>query len=304
MKIKKILIFSVWTWVTATKQNSFTCGKYLNGRITDLKLINESVEQSLLLVSSASGNVCIFKNHPKEEKLVTAFRAVPEAISYQQGPGIITAWQQNTKTLFCGGEIEFIRIWDIEREFCVKVLPTYCDTSVTSMSCSKLSGNLCYVGCGDGSILLIDQRIGEQHHSVVSNVKEHQNWIVNLKTPKKIENTLISGSGDGIIKFWDIRKPEKSYQEFQSQKGSMSALAIHDYASLIATGSSNQHIKLFNFNGDNLSTIYYHDGFLSQRIGPISALGFHPYKLCLAAGATDSIVSLYTNDKKMKGKIF
>jgi hypothetical protein len=26
--------------------------------------------------------------------------------------------------------------------------------------------------------------------------------------------------------------------------------------------------------------------------------------MCLAAGATDSIVSLYTTDKKMKGKIF
>jgi regulatory associated protein of mTOR len=260
------------------------------------------VEKSLLLVCSASGNICIYKDYEKNEKVASAFRAAPEAISYQQGPGIITAWQQHTKTLYCAGELDCVKIWDIEREFCVRAIPTQCETSVTSISCNQVTSELCYVGCGNGTILIVDKRNGQ--HSVVSSVKEHSNWIVNLKSPKRDENTLISGSGDGLIKFWDIRKPEKSINEFQSQKGNVSALSIHDYAYLIAVGSSNQHIKVFNFNGTNLSTIYYHDGFLSQRIGPISALNFHPFKMCLAAGATDSIVSLYTTDKKMKGKIF
>jgi hypothetical protein len=32
-----------------------------------------------------------------------------------------------------------------------------------------------------------------------------------------------------------------------------------------------------NFNGEELSLIRYHDGFLGQRIGPVSCLAFHPY---------------------------
>ena len=46
-----------------------------------------------------------------------------------------------------------------------------------------------------------------------------------------------------------------------------------------------------------LNWIRYHDGFLGQRIGPVSCLAFHPNKPLLAAGATDSIISIYTNSE-------
>jgi regulator-associated protein of mTOR len=47
------------------------------------------------------------------------------------------------------------------------------------------------------------------------------------------------------------------------------------------------------FDGTEVNLIRYHDGFLGQRIGPISALQFHPYKVLLGAGATDSIISVH-----------
>ena len=62
----------------------------------------------------------------------------------------------------------------------------------------------------------------------------------------------------------------------------------------MATGSHAQFIKILTLGGDQLGGIIkYHDGFLGQRIGPVSCLAFHPVKLMLAAGATDSIVSIY-----------
>lgn len=73
----------------------------------------------------------------------------------------------------------------------------------------------------------------------------------------------------------------------------MSSLSVHDYIPVFATGSQAQKIKVFNFAGEELNLIRYHDGFLGQRIGPISCLKFHPYLALLAAGSTDSIVSLY-----------
>jgi hypothetical protein len=83
-----------------------------------------------------------------------------------------------------------------------------------------------------------------------------------------------------------------------------------------------------DFDGLELNQIRYHEGFLGQRIGPVSCLAFHPYhtpffeirniiiinnnnnnnnnkmtnnnagnrfRLYLAAGATDSILSIYTH---------
>ncbi len=52
-------------------------------------------------------------------------------------------------------------------------------------------------------------------------------------------------------------------------------------------------------DGQILSTIRYHDGFLGQRIGPVSALAFHPHQMLLAAGSTDSIISLFQTDTRL-----
>jgi regulator-associated protein of mTOR len=71
---------------------------------------------------------------------------------------------------------------------------------------------------------------------------------------------------------------------------------IFKFLFLYPSGSQDQRIKVFNQNGDELSLIRYHDGFLGQRIGPVSALNFHPYHILLAAGATDSLVSIYAGE--------
>jgi len=126
---------------------------------------------------------------------------------------------------------------------------------------------------------------------------------------------VISGAINGVVKFWDPRgtsnQPVKSFASHQSAV--MTAFAVHDQAPLIATfaalpilgpdfsnfvlsGSQDQRIKVHNLNGDELSLIRYHDGFLGLRIGPVSALNFHPYHTLLGAGATDSLVSIYAGD--------
>ena len=49
------------------------------------------------------------------------------------------------------------------------------------------------------------------------------------------------------------------------------------------SGSANQMIKVYNMEGMNLSTTRYHDGFMGQRIGPISCIAFHPHRVRLCA---------------------
>ena len=45
------------------------------------------------------------------------------------------------------------------------------------------------------------------------------------------------------------------------------------------SGYNTQQINVYNTQGDTLSTIKYYEGFIGQRIGPVSALAFHPYKV-------------------------
>ena len=46
----------------------------------------------------------------------------------------------------------------------------------------------------------------------------------------------------------------------------------------------NQRIKISNFEGKELNVIKYHEGFLGQRIGPVSSIAFHPYERMCVCG--------------------
>lgn len=73
----------------------------------------------------------------------------------------------------------------------------------------------------------------------------------------------------------------------------LSCLDIHDHSPLMAVGSLGQFVKLLSTDGNLLSTVRYHDGFLGQRLPPITSVTFHPYRVMMAAGGFDSLVSIF-----------
>jgi len=57
----------------------------------------------------------------------------------------------------------------------------------------------------------------------------------------------------------------------------------------VYSGSHKQFIKVFDMEGTTLNVIKYHEGFLGQRIGPISSLAFHPYVQTCSARALSAL---------------
>lgn len=107
---------------------------------------------------------------------------------------------------------------------------------------------------------------------------------------------FVSASQAGDIEFLDIRNPRDTYLTINAHRGSLTALAVHRHAPIIASGSAKQIIKVFSLEGEVLGTIRYYSTFMAQTIGPVSCLTFHPYQVLLAAGAADACVSIYTDD--------
>ena len=75
-----------------------------------------------------------------------------------------------------------------------------------------------------------------------------------------------------------------------AHRGSLTALAVHRHAPVIASGSTKQLIKVFNLKGEQLGSIRYSPNFMAQKIGSVSCLAFHPYQVLLAAGAADALL--------------
>jgi regulatory associated protein of mTOR len=106
---------------------------------------------------------------------------------------------------------------------------------------------------------------------------------------------IVSASQAGDIQFLDLRRMKDAYLTIEAHRGSLTALAVHRHAPLIASGSAKQLIKVFNLEGEQLGTIRYYPTFMAQKIGSVSCLAFHPYQVLLAAGAFDACVSIYAD---------
>lgn len=111
---------------------------------------------------------------------------------------------------------------------------------------------------------------------------------------------IVSASQAGDIQFMDIRKHTSAYLTIEAHRRSLTALAVHRHAPVIASGSAKQIIKVFSLEGEQLSMIRYYPSFMAQKIGAVSCLSFHPYRVLLAAGTgsgpTDACISIYADE--------
>ena len=298
-------------------------------RVTALSWINESYD-ALLMVGSDDGAIRVYKDAPEQDavlakeqaaehtgpittggskdsqgrpSLVTSFVALPDVAETTRGSGMVMSWLQHTGNLIVGGNSNSIRVWDLSREQCVRAFTTGLDTCTTALASQSVaeggalrdSAGVCslswtFAGFADGAVGLFDERTPSGQ---VFSTRDNSAWIVSAHLRADVPE-VITGSVRGIVKFWDLRTM-RTFKTFEVFKSPLTALAVHNCAPIMATGSHAQFIKVLTLGGDQLGNIIkYHDGFLGQRIGPVSCLAFHPVKMVLAAGAMDSIVSIYS----------
>ncbi|TMW63135.1 hypothetical protein Poli38472_002076 [Pythium oligandrum] len=269
-------------------------------RLTSLSWINET-EESLLTCGSDDGVIRIYQGlHtpqpvPSSPKLITSFMAVPDLVPGTRGSGLVTTWQQHAGMLYAGGNSSVLRGWNLRQERNTFSVSTHTDSCITTLATDETTGGTIVAGFGDGTLRLFDVR-SRPEYALKCTMKEHTSWVVQTHLyPGK--NELLSGSVSGELKFWDLRYPKTSVRALEAHRSPMTALAVHDYAPIFASGSHNQFIKVFRSDGEQLALIRYHEGFLGERIGPVSCLAFHPHRLYLAAGATDSVIAIYSSDK-------
>ncbi|KAI9922345.1 hypothetical protein PsorP6_002603 [Peronosclerospora sorghi] len=284
---------------TETKVLSFGNKNPPGSRLTSLNWINET-EESLLTCGSDDGVIKIYYGlhspHPPigAPKLLTAFIAVPDLVPGTRGSGLVMNWQQKASMMYTGGNSSVLRGWDLHHEKCTVSLPTQTDSCITSMASDESMRGMVVAGFGDGTLRIYDTR-SRPDYAVKVVMKEHTSWVV--QTHIYIgRNELLTGSVTGELKFWDMRYPKNSVKSLEALRSPMTALAVHNYAPIFASGSHNQFIKVFRCDGEQMALIRYHEGFLGERIGPVSCLAFHPHRLFLAAGATDSVVAVYSSD--------
>lgn len=266
-------------------------------KICSLTYVNAH-DTPLLAAISDDGSVRI--NSAENGNLVTAWSAAPKQsnmtyTSNSLNRGYIMEWDQMRQEFIIGGNSQFLRVWDAEKELMSADIPTGADSSVSSISLDPTGGLLMCIGCGDGTVRVFDRRLAP-HESRVMTFREHTAWVVAATLIN--DKHIISGSTAGDIRNYDM-KDHSSTPSCQIPGQGLKAMAVHTQADIVACGTVNQ-ICMYRRNGIALNVMKYvsHEWFYSPRFGPVGCLAFHPLRVILAAGSADSLVSLYSLDSK------
>ncbi|KAJ7559940.1 hypothetical protein O6H91_04G107500 [Diphasiastrum complanatum] len=285
----------IWNYEDATVVNAFDNNTSPEKGVSKLCLLND-FDDSLLLVATNDGNVRVWKDYTQKDKqrLATAWQTIHGHRPGARGVGAVVDWQQLTGYLYASGEISSVMVWDLDRELLASSISSQAESCVSAISASQVHGGLLTAGFADGSVRIFDVRT---HDALACSTKPHSQRVMGIDfQPGMDTGKIVSASQAGDIKFLDIRNSSSPYHTVEAHKGHLTALAVHRYAPVIASGSAKQYIKVFSASGEQLSMIRYHNSFLGQRIGPVSCLSFHPYNVLLAAGASDSVVSIYAGE--------
>ncbi|XP_010683562.2 regulatory-associated protein of TOR 1 [Beta vulgaris subsp. vulgaris] len=288
----------VWNYEEPTLLNSFDNHEFPDKGISKLCLLNE-LDDSLLLVASGDGNVRIWKDYMQrgKQKLVTAFSAIPVHGPAARNVNAVVDWQQQSGHLFVAGDVPTIKVWDLDKELLVHSIPSSPDSSISALAASQVHGGQFAAGFVDGSVRLFDIRTREMLVCATRPHTQRVERVVGIGFQPGLDVAkIVSASQAGDIQFLDIRNHSDAYLTIDAHRGSLTALAVHRHAPIIASGSAKQLIKVFSLEGEQLGTIRYHPTFMAQKIGPVSCLAFHPYQVLLAAGAADPFVTLYADD--------
>ncbi|EDO47933.1 predicted protein [Nematostella vectensis] len=290
---------SIWNWEQGARMNYFNNNNSKLTRITSMEFLNAH-DLTLLLTGTDDGSVRVWRDYDGVEspvEVVTAWQALSGMLPSTRGSGsgLVVNWEQETGILLASGDVRFIRVWDTQREMKMQDIPTGADSCVTSLACDSVGRSLLIAGCGDGSVRLYDRRLPPSDSRVMA-LREHTGWVTSVFLQKGGDGNIISGSVAGDVRFWDPRFTE-SVKGFDTLNN-MTSFEVHQQAKVLASGSANQIIKVMDLDGGMRSVIRYHDGFMGQRIGPVSCMEFHPHRVHLAAGSTDSFISIYSTEKK------
>ncbi|KAI9740091.1 MAG: hypothetical protein M1818_004842 [Claussenomyces sp. TS43310] len=291
----------IWDWNRQDRLSRFSNGNPKGSRISDLKFINED-DQAFLMIGSTDGVIRIYRNYDADKKieLASAWRALTHLVPSNVNSGMVFDWQQVSGKLLVAGDMKVIRVWAAAPELCVVDINARSGACVTSLTSDQMTGNVFVAGFGDGAVRVFDTRNRPQE-AMVKKWKDptDMEWIKSVHMQRGGQRELLSASRNGKVKLWDIRM-DKPLKIIRATNDVLRTASTHEHLPVFAVGSSNHHVKVFNFEGDQLSNIEPYSSFLhAHRSAAISATTFHPHRMMLAASARgDNHINLFTCEAK------
>lgn len=195
-------------------------------------------------------------------------------------------WNQYLCRIYASStDIDYISLWDVERERCLYTMDTgpcngvYCLTSDPN--------GFCAAGMGDGTVRCFDTRLRESAISITpsSIPLTRHSPIITLKADTN--DRLLSISNMGQLRRWDIITGLSAELSVPQTSQSVLAADVHSTGNVLALATSNA-LQFKTCFGDLLFDIK------NSKFAQVSCLSFHQYRQLLAVGFNDGSLSMFT----------
>ncbi|CAJ2504370.1 Uu.00g117640.m01.CDS01 [Anthostomella pinea] len=287
----------IWDWKKQSRLSRFSNGNPEGSKISDMKFINED-DTAFLMTGSSDGVLRVYRNYDssKTTELAAAWRALTQMVPSNVNSGMVFDWQQVTGKVLVAGDVRVIRVWAAAYETCVMDIPARSGSCVTSLTSDQMTGNIFVAGFGDGAVRVFDTRLRPQESMVKKwrNDSDRQ-WIRSVHMQRGGQRELLSASRNGMVKLWDIRM-DNPLRVIQASRDTLRTASTHEHLPVFSVGTSAHTVKVFNFDGNELSRMEPYSNFLQQSRGtPIAATAFHPHRMILGCAARgDQYINLFT----------
>lgn len=212
-------------------------------------------------------------------------------------PGTLLRWSAARSSLALGGNAPALRLWDARQELLLRDIPTESEAGVTALwrGDAGADAHVLVAGFGDGALRAWDERAPRPLHAL------HGHAAALLCCARRADrHLLLTVCAAGQLRAYDtrqLRAPPPAAPVAQAP-APLAAADVHPLADLLACGSVNQCIGVYDLRGSPLNTVKFHEGFMGARIGPVSCLAFHPLRCALGVGSKDSTVSVYVSEAR------
>ncbi|TGJ82822.1 hypothetical protein E0Z10_g5944 [Xylaria hypoxylon] len=287
----------VWDWKKQNRLHRFSNGNPEGSKISDMKFINED-DTAFLMTGSSDGVLRTYRNYDsaKTIELASAWRALTHMVPSNVNSGMVFDWQQVTGRVLVAGDVRVIRVWAAASETCITDIPARSGSCVTSLTSDQMTGNIFVAGFGDGAVRVFDTRLRPQE-SMVKKWKDDSDkqWIRNVHMQRGGQRELLSASRNGKVKLWDIRM-DNPLRVIEASRDTLRTASTHEHLPVFSVGTSSHTVKVFNFDGRELSRMEPYSSFLQQnRSSPIATTAFHPHRMILGCAARgDHHINLFT----------
>ncbi|SPQ19061.1 53f7980f-da97-45b9-b5b8-389a2ada3425 [Thermothielavioides terrestris] len=287
---------TVWDWKNNTRKSRFSNGNPEGSKISDMRFINED-DQALLMTGSSDGVIRVYHNYDSDTdvELASSWRALTHMVPSNVNSGMVFDWQQVNGQVLVAGDERVIRIWNAGHEMCTHEIPARSGSCVTSLTSDQMTGNIFVAGFGDGAIRVFDTRLRPQESMVRKWKDESRQWVRSVHMQRGGQRELLSASRNGKVHLWDIRM-DQPLKTFQTTKDVLRTASTHEHLPVFAIGTSAHLVKIFDFDGREITRIEPYSGFLQgHKAAPLAATAFHPHRMLLGCAARgDHHISLYT----------